>query len=49
MHSSLDVIKDFRHIKDYCEDNSPIVTVDPRDELTVFLEKQKISPQVRYW
>jgi hypothetical protein len=43
MHSSLDVIKGFRCIKD-CEDNSPIVTADPRDELTVFGKIENFAP-----
>jgi hypothetical protein len=43
IHSSLDVIKSFRRIKD-CEENSPIVTTGPRDELTVF-EKLKFRPR----
>ena len=47
MHSLLDVIKGFHCFRD-CEDNSPIITANPRDELTVF-GKLGISPQVRYW
>jgi hypothetical protein len=47
MHSLLDVIKGFHCFKD-CEDNSPIITANPRDELKVF-RKLGISPQVRYW
>jgi hypothetical protein len=39
MHSLLDVIKGFCCIKD-CEDNSPLATIDPRNELTIF-EKLK--------
>jgi hypothetical protein len=46
MHSLLGVIKGVYCIKD-CENNPPIATTDPRDELTVF-EKTEISPQVRY-
>jgi hypothetical protein len=45
MHSLLDVIKGFRRIKDYCEENSPIVTTDPRDELTVFGKTEKFRPR----
>jgi hypothetical protein len=33
MHWSLDVINDFRHIKDYYEDISPIVIANHRNEL----------------
>jgi hypothetical protein len=40
MHSSLDVKKDFRHIKDYCEDISPIVTADHRNELIGFVKTE---------
>jgi hypothetical protein len=43
MHSSLDVIEGFRRIK-YCEDNAPIVTADPRDELTVFEKAENFAP-----
>ena len=39
MHSLLDVIKDFRHIKDYCEDISPIVIANHRNELVGFIKK----------
>jgi hypothetical protein len=48
MHSLLDVIKDFHHIKDYCEDISPIVIADHRNEPVGFI-KRKVSSQVRYW
>ena len=47
MHSLPDVIKGFYCFKD-CEDNSPIITANPRDELTVY-GKLGISPQVCYW
>jgi hypothetical protein len=39
MHSLLDVIEDFRHIKDYCEDISPIVIANHRNELVGFIKK----------
>ena len=42
VHSILDVIKGFHRVKD-CEDNPPIATPDPSDELTAF-EKTEISP-----
>jgi len=42
VHSILDVIKGFHHLKD-CEDSPPIATADPSDELTAF-EKTEISP-----
>jgi hypothetical protein len=48
MHSLLDVKKKGFHCFKDCEDNSPIITANPRDELTVF-EKLGISPQVRCW
>jgi hypothetical protein len=44
MHSSLDVIKDFHHIKDYCEDISPIVTADHRNELIGFVKTESFIP-----
>jgi hypothetical protein len=37
IHSLPDVIKDFRHIKVYCEDISPIVIANHRDELIIFI------------
>ena len=40
--------KGFHHLKYYFENNSPIVTANPWDELTVF-GKTETSPQVRYW
>jgi hypothetical protein len=43
MHSLLDVIKVFRHIKDYCEDISPIVIVNHRNEL---VENGKFHPKL---
>jgi hypothetical protein len=43
MHSLLDVIKDFRHIKDYCEDISPIVIANHRNEL---VENGKFRPRL---
>jgi hypothetical protein len=43
MHSSLDVIKGFRRLKD-CKDNSTIVSADHRDELTVFRETENFAP-----
>jgi hypothetical protein len=45
MHSLLDVIKVFHPTKDYYEDNSPIVTADPRDELMVFGKTENFRPR----
>jgi hypothetical protein len=45
MHSLLDVIKVFHCTKDYYEDNSPIVTADPRDELMVFGKTENFRPR----
>jgi hypothetical protein len=44
MHSLLDVIKDFRHIKDYCEDISPIVIADYRNEQVGFIKMESFVP-----
>jgi hypothetical protein len=43
VHSLLDVIKSTYCVKD-CEDNPPIVTADPRDELTVFGKTENFAP-----
>jgi hypothetical protein len=43
VHSLLDVIKGVYCIK-YCEDNPPIATTDPRDELTVFGKTENFAP-----
>jgi hypothetical protein len=44
MHSLLDVIKDFHHIKDYCEDISPIFIADHRNELVGFIKMESFVP-----
>jgi hypothetical protein len=49
MHSLLDVINYFHHIKDYCEDISPIVIANHRNELVGFIKTKKISSQACYW
>jgi hypothetical protein len=46
MHSLLDVIKDFRHIKDYCEDISPIVIANHRNELVGFIKTESFVPRL---
>jgi hypothetical protein len=40
--------KGFHYLKYYYKNNSPIITANPWDELTVF-GKIETSPQVRYW
>jgi hypothetical protein len=44
MHSLLDVIKDFRHIRDYCEDISPIVIAIHRNKLVGFIKTENFVP-----
>jgi hypothetical protein len=43
VHSLLDVIKRCL-LQKGCEDNSPIVIADPRDELTVFGKTENFAP-----
>jgi hypothetical protein len=43
MHSLLDIIKYFRHLKDYFEGISPIVIANHRDEL---VENGKFRPRL---
>jgi hypothetical protein len=43
VHPLLDVIKSVYCIKD-CEDNPPIATTDPRDELTIFRKTENFAP-----
>jgi hypothetical protein len=44
MHSLLNVIKDFRHIKDYCEDISPIVIANLWNERVNFIKTENFVP-----
>jgi hypothetical protein len=44
MHSLLDVIKDFLYIKVYCEDISPIVIANHRNEMVVFIKTESFVP-----
>lgn len=44
MHSLLDIIRYFRHIKDYCEDISPIVIANHRNELVSFTKTESFVP-----
>jgi hypothetical protein len=44
MHSLLDIIKYFRHIKDYGEDISPIVIANHRNEMEDFIKTESFIP-----
>jgi hypothetical protein len=43
VHSILDVIESVGYIKD-CENNPPIATTNPRDEMTVFGKTENFAP-----
>jgi hypothetical protein len=44
MHSLLEVIKDFRRIKVYCEDISPIAIANHRNKVVNFIKMESFVP-----